>query len=390
MKILHVTDYLMPSMGYQDFLLAKWNKKQNNDTYIITSNKYYPVPNYDLTWKKFLGKREQKVGWSVIDGVKILRKNLYFEISCRPWISNLENEIKKIKPDVILVHNTTSFSSFRVAYLCKKESIPCMFDNHMVYSAVSNSLSAKLFYFFIKNFISKYISQVAFKIIGVTDETCKYLEYNEGYKKNKIFHLPLGIDEKAFYLTKKRRKRKKRETFKIIQTGKLNEDKKPQWTAKAVLEILKKGKNVSLEFIGGGSSKIRSQIENDFKKNNFYNKLKFTKFQDKKQLVKSYNNNDLCIFPDGTSLSAMEVAACKKPVIMADYLASRARARLGIGLTYKTGDLEDLQKKILLLINNKNYYQSVSKKSYEVVKKNFTYNDISKKFIKLCKKAIKN
>ena len=111
MKILHVTDYLMPSMGYQDFLLAKWNKKQNNDTYIITSNKYYPVPNYDLTWKKFLGKREQKIGWSVINGVKILRKNLYFEISCRPWISNLENEIKKIKPDVILVHNTTSFSS---------------------------------------------------------------------------------------------------------------------------------------------------------------------------------------------------------------------------------------------------------------------------------------
>ena len=78
MKILHTVDYLMPTMGYQDFLLPKWNKKQNNDTYIITSNKYYPVPNYKQTWEKFLGKREQKSGWSIIDGVKILKKKNIF------------------------------------------------------------------------------------------------------------------------------------------------------------------------------------------------------------------------------------------------------------------------------------------------------------------------
>lgn len=391
MKILHVSDYLMPSMGYQDFLLAKWNKKQKNETYIITSNQYFPVPNYEMTWQKFLGKRKQKEGWSIMDGVRILRKKIYFEIRARPWISNLENEIKKINPDIILVHNTTSFSSIRVAYLCKKENIPCMFDNHMVYSAVSNSFVAKMFYFCVKNFISRYISKVAYRIIGVTEETCSYLNSLEGYKKTKIAHLPLGIDDEVFYpYTKKINVRKKNKIFKVIQTGKLNEDKKPQWTAQAVLEILKKGENISLEFIGSGSKKIRSQIEKDFSYYNFSKKLKFTEYQDKHNLAISYNKCDLCIFPDGTSLSALEVAACRKPVIMANYLASKKRARLGIGVTYKVGDIKDLQNKILLLFKNHNLYKKVSNTGYKIIKEKFTYKDISKSFIKLCYEAVKS
>jgi len=62
MRILHIVDYLMPQMGYQEFLLPKWNKIHKQDTFIITSNKYYPVPNYDQTWKKFLGNRTRKTG----------------------------------------------------------------------------------------------------------------------------------------------------------------------------------------------------------------------------------------------------------------------------------------------------------------------------------------
>ena len=341
MKILHIVDYLMPQMGYQEFLLPKWNRKQNQDTYIITSNKYYPVPNYDQTWGKFLGNRTRKIGWSKIDGVKILKKKLFFEINSRAWISNLTREVLKIKPDLIMVHGTTSFSALRIAYLCRKKNIPCMFDNHMVFSVVKKSIIAKIYYFFVKIFLSKLISKVAYKVIGVTDETCKYLEKFEGYPKKKIFHLPLGIDDNIFYPIPE----KKRTTFKIIQTGKLNNDKKPQWTAEAVIGLLKKGENISLEFIGKGSDKIKSEITNKFRKNNFSTKIKFTDFLNQKELSKAYSNANLCIFPEGTSLSALEVAACKRPVIMTNYLASQKRANLGIGLTYKTGNIIDLKKK---------------------------------------------
>jgi glycosyltransferase involved in cell wall biosynthesis len=374
----------MPSMGYQEFLLPKWNRKQNNETYILTTNKYYPVPNYDQTWKKFLGNRERKQGWFNIEGVKVLKKKINFEISSRPWMSSLEDEVLKIKPDVIMVHGTTSFSALRVALLCKYKNIPCLFDNHMVFSVVKKNPLAKIFYFFVKNILSKIISNVAYKVIGVTNETCKYLEQYEGYNKKKLFHLPLGIDDTIFYPLKHRENK----VFKIIQTGKLNNDKKPQWTADAVLELLKNDKNVTLKFIGRGSKKIKSDIKKKFEINKLSKYLKFTDFLNQKELHKAYNQSDLCIFPDGTSLSALEIAACKKPVIMADYIVSRNREKLGIGLTYKTGDIDDLKKKILSLSSNKKFYIKVSNNGYKAVRKDFTYDQISKKFIQLCKQAV--
>ena len=183
-------------------------------------------------------------------------------------------------------------------------------------------------------------------------------------------------------------KHKENKIFKIIQTGKLNNDKKPQWTADAVIELLKNGENVTLRFIGKGSKKIKLDIKKKFRINKLSKYLKFTDFLNQKELHKVYNHSDLCIFPDGTSLSALEVAACKKPVIMADYIASKNREKLGIGLTYKTGDTNDLKKKILSLSSNKKFYIKVSNNGYKAIKKNFTYSQISKFFIQLCKQAV--
>ena len=259
-----------------------------------------------------------------------------------------------------------------------------MFDNHMVFSIVKKNFIAKLFYLFTKFFLSKIISNVAFKVIGVTDETCKYLVKLEGYNKKKIFHLPLGIDNKIFFP----KNLKKKKTFKIIQTGKLNNDKKPQWTAEAVLHLLKMGENISLEFIGKGSQKIRKEIKTKFKENNFSKKIKFTNFLSQKSLCRAYNQSNLCIFPEGTSLSALEIAACKKPVIMANHLASKNRAKLGIGLTYERGNITDLKKKIFKLLKDKNFYNKVCNNSYKTVKYNFTYDHISKTFLNLCEKAV--
>ena len=82
MKIVHIVDYLMPTMGYQEFILPKFNAfDKRNSVYIITGNKYYPVPNYDSTWKKFLGNRKNKL---YMDGYKVFQ----FSINRIPKVIN--------------------------------------------------------------------------------------------------------------------------------------------------------------------------------------------------------------------------------------------------------------------------------------------------------------
>ena len=91
LRILHLVDYLMPSMGYQEFVLPKFNATNKNyKVFIITGNKFYPVPNYDKTWKKFLGERSFKPIIRKIDQVKIFRNKILFEIAKRPWILDLK------------------------------------------------------------------------------------------------------------------------------------------------------------------------------------------------------------------------------------------------------------------------------------------------------------
>ena len=74
----------------------------------------------------------------------------------------------------------------------------------MVLSVVRKDKLGRLFYFFlkkiVKNFFSKYVSIV----FGVTKETCEYLTKYEGYPKEKVKLLSLGVDSKIFYPYKKK------------------------------------------------------------------------------------------------------------------------------------------------------------------------------------------
>ena len=58
--------------------------------------------------------------------------------------------IKICKPDIIMVHGTTSFSTIRSFMLSKKLKIPIVFDNHMVLSVVRKDKLGELFYFFLR------------------------------------------------------------------------------------------------------------------------------------------------------------------------------------------------------------------------------------------------
>jgi len=371
----------MPDMGYQEFLLAQHNHLDGHEVYIITSNKYYPVPNYNNTWFKTLGPREKKVKNFKYKKIKIIQKKCLFEFRARAWIKGLEKSLIELKPDLIMVHGTFSFSAIRVANLKKKLNTKLLIDNHMILAVADKSIFGKISYFLFKKFISPFLEKNSERIIGVTKETCLFLKKFEGFKK-KVSLLPLGVDLKTFYPMKL----KKNKEIIIIQTGKLNTDKKPQWLALAVIDLIKEYKyKLKLIYIGNGDNKIITDIKDKFKDHNLSSHLKFINYVNSKKLNLFYNRCSICVFPEGTSLSSLQVAACKKPVIMANHPASIEKAKLGIGIVYKRGNIKDLKDKIKKLIDNEKFYKLVCKKSYKIIKERFGYESISKKMIELSK-----
>ena len=384
MKIVHIVDYLMPTMGYQEFILPKFNAMNKNvDVYILTGNKYYPIPNYENTWKKFLGSRIFKPKNEVIDKVKIIRNRILFEIEKIFLILNLENNLKTIKPDIIMCHGTTSFSSIRSVLVAKKLNIPIFLDNHMVFSIAKQNLIGKFYYSILRKFFSRFIENNSNIVFGVTKETCQYLIGMEGYSKKKVKLLPLGTDSSIFFPKKKL---VKKEDI-IIQTGKLNFDKRPDLLARAVIILLEEGFNIKLIFYGSGEKKTIKTIKDLFRKKGFISNLQFKKFQKYKKLGHVYNSADVVAFPFGTSLSSIDSAFCGTPVVMTNDIASKEKQKDGIGICYKAGNINDLVEKIKICLDKKNKKNiRQEKKKLEKLKLKYDYKIISDRFLTHCKK----
>jgi len=391
MVIVHIVDYLMPTMGYQEFLLPKWNSMQGITTYIVTSDRYFPVPNYNQTWRNSLGDRIIGSGKFIIEGVSVYRLNTLFEIKGRPWISGLRKTVKLINPDVIMVHGTGSISAYRMAHIAKSFRKPIIFDNHMIMDIIQKGLLQTIYYKVHSYLFSQYISQSAYKVIGVTEETCAYLEKIERIPAEKVYLLPLGVDVDIFNVLEKNMARfENNKKINIVQTGKLNNDKKPQWLALAVIGLLSQGFDVQLKYVGSGDFKIKSDIIELFEKAGFIDHLIFIDLVPLIELVEVFKHAHFTVFPEGTSLSALEAASCGSVVIMADHSASISRSKNGVGVVYKRGDIADLTRTIKYLLDNKDVYYQIQLTSKRSIINNYSYSKISKKFIDLCEKSIQD
>ena len=138
-----------------------------------------------------------------------------------------------------------------------------------------------------------------------------------------------------------------------------------------------------MKFIGNGSETIINDIKKKFHEEGFQSNLEIIDLLSLENLSEEFNKADLVIFPDGTSLSCIEAASCDTVVIMADLPASIEREKKGIGLTYKRGNVNDLEQKILLLLNDKSRLQSLSTSSGNTARHLYSYDHISSKLVKL-------
>ena len=143
MNILHVADYVMPEMGYQEFILPKWNAKHGHEVHIITSDRYTPVPDYENTWQHILGPRHIGESTETIENVLIHRLPVKLEFKRRIWLSGLFMKIKQIDPDIIFCHGTSSPLAFALVNISKKLRIPLIMDNHMAFVAQRSGIISR-------------------------------------------------------------------------------------------------------------------------------------------------------------------------------------------------------------------------------------------------------
>lgn len=173
----------------------------------------------------------------------------------------------------------------------------------------------------------------------------------------------------------------------ILTIGKFISRKKHLLLIRA-LSMIKSKNNFKLTIIGECSSKEHRNYLNKVKQEIKIRDLKFNILTNNKPNIvhKNYKKFDLFVLPsvnEPASVSNLEAMSYGLPVITTDSNQTSCYTESGInGYVVKSNDLEDLKKKLELLINDKKKLKKFGYKSFDIVRKKYNPNIVYGKYFK--------
>jgi len=322
MKILHIMNYYQENMGYQENWLPYYQKELDYEVLILTSDKYFPFPNYEDNVGKILGDRIKGEGVFFDKDVKIIREKSFLEISSKAIVLfKVKSIIENFNPDAIHLHGITNLNLFSVLWCIKDKKIKLFIDSHSDYQ-VSNykSIFNKLYYKIWSN-IYKIFDKKINLYLPTTKEGQKFIvnEFKINIDKTEVNYL--GVNSDNFYydenakelLVKKYNLENK---IVIINAGKQYEGKKIDFIIQVVKELVTKFKreDIALILIGNASKEYERIIQ--YESQNILEHITRISFLENKLLKDYYSLADIGIWPGIPSNTIQEAMACEVSIIL--------------------------------------------------------------------------
>ena len=384
MKIVHVVDYLMPTMGYQEFLLPKWNARHGHDVHILTSDRYANVPSYSSTFEPFLGPRMQSVGSETIDGVVVHRLPVRWEFQGRVWMTGLTKQLSALKPDAVFVHGTGCPASFTIASWCKRNQTALVMDNHMTFSSIRGGLASRIYYIALRYLTRSRLVPATYKFLGVAQECCDFLHEKQSITRDRIELLPLGIDTDLLSPQSDAREKFLRQVglpedaIIVMQTGKITPDKGADLLTEAMAPLMGDNPQLHLILVGAGPEDFLAKVNKAIDEYKVGGQFHVLPFVTTSELATYFSAADICVFAKSASLSCLEAAACGKPVLMTDMPIGKWRAEKGTGQTFQDGDASDLRMKISRSLDSKEKRRQLGVAARASVQEHFSYDKVAR------------
>ena len=367
MKIVHVTGYFQPELGYEEYYLALNQKELGHDVYVVTTDRVPKIPGVKLE-----GSRE-----SEFKGVKIYRLPVLFEIKGFLIVTGVKKLLKEIKPDVVHVHEPRQFISAMPAFYKDELKYKLVADQHDydIFPTFKAILTTKL----LRKPICVYTFNKADKIISTNPEAGDFLMRVYGIKKE-IIKSSLGADIEHFKFNQEKRKkiRKKlgvgRDVL-IISAGHVGRNKKIELLINAFSGI----KGAKLAILGGGDEEYLNELKE-------MSKMMDVIFLDRasqKEMPYYYSAADIGVWPSRATITIVEAMSCSLPVIIPNRKVVNHFLQYGGGLSFELGEVKQLREKIEFLVNNKKERSRLSKEARKTVEENFSYRKIAENLIKI-------
>lgn len=392
MRILHIDETFNPLYGYHTAPLAQSEAKAGNQVYILTGSWEMLYPVYRQFGDSVTDSDNVDAAYEYKFGVKIIRVGILRYISNRAVYSHdIFKYIKDINPDVIYVHLVESLIA--VQLLLHKKNYSMIFDSHMLTMGSKNKF-AKIYNLLYKTVITPIICRNKYCVVRTQDDD--YVNRVLRIPATLAPHISFGTDTDLFRpLPEARRTFLQKHnlpenSFIIVCTGKLNEDKGAMLLAQAAREKFAAiEQNVVFLIVGNTVGKYGELVEAELGRSE--NKIIRYPLQKYIDLPMFYQCADLCVFPKQCSLSFYDAQACGLPVISEDNNINVDRCSHGNGWTFSIGSVQDFRNKMEIAMNmNAKDFCNYRRNAVAFIMSNYDYRCISRQYTKLYNEAILN
>jgi len=302
---------------------------------------------------------------------------------------------RKIKPDLIISHNTIAGFA---AFLAKRFQKDCL---------VVLDLTDLLFEYLEDYYLGRWLRLVQLegkrlerktiresdKIVTVS-HSMRDILLSYGAKLENIEVICDGVDTKIFKPTDEselRNKFGKDAENVIIFQGVIDPQDNPQIILDAAKEVLKKHRQTMFWIIGDGTAlpRLKQKVVEENLAEYFY----FSGWVKQEEVARYISASDigLVILPDSLSargrvtLKEFEYWACGVPVIVPQLPALEEVVEEGkTGFFWQPGNFKDLTQKIMLLIEDKDIRKKMGQRGIKVVKEKFQWQKLTNHYAKIC------
>ena len=388
MRILHVSTYYFPWIGYQEFYLAREQVRSGHDVLVATSNYRWPADAaLGYAALKESGKsREMPVGPATEYGISTVRHRVSLSLKGRLFMAGLGETIRQFRPHAIHAHGFLLPSTFQVAFARRRQDFRLVVDEHQLpHQAVSGRLH-RIQRYSVAALGRALILPVTDALVAVADGARDWLVQAYHCPGDRVQTIPLGADIEMFRPDALSGQSIRKDlaldlsSRLILYSGKIAATKRIDVLVRAVASLPSRLKTTLL-LVGPANDEALASLQQTATENGV--QLIVKPAVPPQELAHYFNAADVCAWPADCTISHLEAAACGKPIIIPGEPGIQDRISAGNGLPVAVGDVAALANALELILSNDVLRNKMGEAGRQLVVDRYSWGAISQQFIKL-------
>lgn len=376
MKIVHLTDYFQPKIGYQETFLAREQVKLGHDVTVVTSDRYFPFPDYESTFTTLLGDRYIGTGKQIEEGIVTWRLPAW-EIPKSPLVvlRSLEQTLETIRPDAVFCHGVYSITSYLAARLKKRVGYTLVYDSHAAAfnTPLTDTLAKRCYFFLYQHVFAPAIRKEMDKIFAVGDDEQKFLRETLKLVDYDVPIIRLGVDTGRFRFSQKKRERIRKvlglseKEILVVCAGKMGKEKDIPVLLEAFGKL--KNKNIRLLLIGGGL---------DINLTPPLSLIIHLPFVVNEELPAYFSTADIGVWPGNFTMTILEAMSCSLPIVLPKQSSNTYLEKSNGARWFTRGNAHELSECIESLASSPDKRKTSGKNAREYTEKELSWSRIAK------------